>query len=178
MKYGITWTDNKQSLFQTGYIYDTVAEARAAGVKVLVLFDAGVVINDKSFDWMPGTDGTETPLFALIETESDTVEVIGRHDGIAHQFYEKHYYRPCENPACVAAETPDYPDPDERIAAYDPKDPQFWTCDLDELNMEDLRGSMVKPGLVGLVDEAQGGIIAYVIRGQEASLLAHLGEEV
>lgn len=81
-----------------------------------------------------------------------------------------------ECPNCGADLEPTFPDalPCPECGQPGPED-QFWLCDLDEqFHWDDLQRAVNERRLIGLVDEACGGIIAYILSGNEDSLMAHL----
>ena len=59
-------------------------------------------------------------------------------------------------------------------AEHDEDDPQFWVMEHNTTTERDMLHSIADDDLIPLVDEASGGIIAYVLRGNEESILAHL----
>lgn len=52
--------------------------------------------------------------------------------------------------------------------------PRFWWLWCEDSHIDDLQKSIDEGDLIGLVDETRGGIVAYILPGNEDSLLALL----
>lgn len=53
----------------------------------------------------------------------------------------------------------------------------FWSMELDKRNIDDLQKGIDNDGLEGLVDETQGGIIAYINRSHVERIIKILNGE-
>jgi hypothetical protein len=74
-KYGITWTNDDESVCQTGYVYDTIEAANDAGVQGLKLgaklSEGGHKVLGVQIDGMNDENNSQEVTFAIIQTESD-----------------------------------------------------------------------------------------------------------
>ncbi len=51
---------------------------------------------------------------------------------------------------------------------------RFWLQDMENINILDLLRSISDGAIIPLVDDEAGGIIAYILMGNENSLMAHI----
>jgi len=78
MNYGITWADQDDTLFQTGYNYPTIEGAIEDARKVLV--DGPFVVTPESDEMVTGGINRR-PLFAYIETIERLAAVLALNQG-------------------------------------------------------------------------------------------------
>ena len=80
VEYGVTWSNDEESVCQTGYVYGTVEQAKAAALKGLALGERlstdGPRILGTQIDGMNNADSPQAVKYAIIQTENDDVETI------------------------------------------------------------------------------------------------------
>lgn len=64
------------------------------------------------------------------------------------------------------------------INFYNKKNPQFWSLNLEENNIKDLKDWIENNQLIGLVDEKEGGIIGYIQKDLANKIIIKLNKEI
>lgn len=93
MKYGITWSNDVESVCQTGYEYDTIEAADKAGIEGLKLgaklSEEGNKVLGVQIDGMNNPKNSQEVKYAVIQTEDDDIHTIVLAQGTAQgQEYE------------------------------------------------------------------------------------------